>query len=108
MAALAADLRSASRVGHALVAEALLQQRLAVMRLAAAERPGRLPDSLRHGVFPAPFAEYRWRATREPVRGEDDLIRLSVEVEWRDGARRLTTLDLVVRDAAARGARTVR
>ncbi|HEX6060224.1 MAG TPA: prepilin-type N-terminal cleavage/methylation domain-containing protein [Gemmatimonadaceae bacterium] len=102
LAALSAELRVAVRLRHAAAAEALAQHRLATLRLAVSDASARLPDSLRRGAFGPPFAAYRWRAAREAVPGEPDLVRLHVEIEWPGGSYGLTTYDLGAAASPAR------
>lgn len=91
LGAFGADVRASARLRHAAAAEALAQQRLATLRLLPRAQLVRLPDSLAHGTFAPPLAEYRWRASAAAVRGEDDFFQLRVEIAWADGAYGLVT-----------------
>ena len=91
LGAAASEMRAATRVRHALTAEALAQQRLAVLRLLSREQLLFLPDSLARGGFPTPLNEYRWRATSALARGAQDVFDLRVAVEWDGGAQVLAT-----------------
>ena len=91
LGAAASDMRTATRVRHALTAEALADQRLAVLRLLPREQLLSLPDSLARGDFPMPLNEYHWRATSALARGAQDAFELRVAVEWNGGAHALAT-----------------
>lgn len=91
LGAFGADVRAASRLRHAAAAEALGQQRLATLRMLPRAELLRLPDSVAHGRFAPPLAEYHWRASAAPVRREDDFFQLRVEIAWADGAYTLVT-----------------
>ena len=91
LGAAASEMRAATRVRHALTAESLAEQRLAVLRLLPREQLLSLPDSLARGVFPVPLNEYQWRATSGLVRGTQDLFVLRLAVEWSGGAHVLAT-----------------
>ena len=91
LGAVASEMRAATRVRHALTAESLAEQRLAVLRLLPREQLLSLPDSLARGVFPVPLNEYHWRATAALVRGSQDLFMFRLVVEWSGGAHVLST-----------------
>ncbi len=86
LSALAAELRTADRVQHALPAAALADDRLAAIALLPPDALARLPDSIARGRFEPPFADYRWTASSRDAPGEDGLYDVRVTVEWDDGA----------------------
>ena len=77
---LGGELRGADQLSRATPAAALARDRLAAIRLLPPEEMRLLPDSLRRGTFPAPFAGYRWEAEARPVSGEADLYEVTVTV----------------------------
>jgi prepilin-type N-terminal cleavage/methylation domain-containing protein len=93
LAALGSQVRSADRARVALIAEAVMQDRLARLRLASAAELARLPDSLSRGQMPAPWEAARWRTASRNDRERADLFQVSVEVVSGDsrfgGATRL-------------------
>lgn len=91
LGAFAGDLRATERVRHALVAEALAEQRLATVRLLEVRELTRLPDSLRRGSFAAPLDGYRWTIDARRVRNEQGLFDLVVRIEWAGGAYALAS-----------------
>lgn len=84
-------LRTSARARTALEAEALGGQRLAYASLLSNGELARLPDSVAHGRFAAPFDGYRWETTAKEVHGDDGLFDVSVEVFWETGRYTLPT-----------------
>lgn len=80
------ELRTAERAQRGLEAAALAEHGLARIRLLAPHQLRPLADSLARGRFQPPFESYRWESTVRPVRGEDDLMDVSVRVEWGSGS----------------------
>src|SRR5688500_18718682 len=80
LAATASHVRSAGKASSLLEAAALAQDRLAAIRLLNYQQLTNPPDSLLAGQFPAPFQDYRWIASVEPVDDEYDLFNAKVEV----------------------------
>ena len=99
LGAVASAVRTESRLEHVLVAEALGQQRLAVVRLLSREQLLRLPDSLARGAFAPPFERYRWRAAATLVPDTPDLFTIAVVIEWEDASYALETRHYNPRDA---------
>jgi general secretion pathway protein I len=89
--AFGAELRTSARAHRALESEALAGERLARLRLLAAEELASLSDSMARGRFPTPFADYQWAADAAPVLGEPELYEVSVRVTWDDGHYGLRT-----------------
>jgi prepilin-type N-terminal cleavage/methylation domain-containing protein len=90
LAAIAAELRTADRARHLVEAESLATQRLGTIELLALGEPAALPDSLAHGTFAPPLDDYRWAASERLVLGAGELVDLTVQIAWPDGAYRLT------------------
>jgi prepilin-type N-terminal cleavage/methylation domain-containing protein len=88
---LAAELRSAERTRRALESNALAVDRLARLRLLPREELVPLADSLRRGIFPAPFEGYRWTIATRTVSGADDLVDVRIVIHWEGGAEELAT-----------------
>lgn len=86
LAAFAADLRASTKANDTLPAAALAEERLARLELADVRELDMLPDSLAHGRFDEPFADYRWTATATPVHNETALYELTAIVEWGGGS----------------------
>jgi type II secretory pathway pseudopilin PulG len=86
LAAFGAELRTTERAGRALEAAALAEERLAHLRLAPRRDLDPLADSLRRGRFAAPFGDYAWEATSRSPSGRTDVLDLTVDVRWQDGA----------------------
>jgi len=85
-----AGMRAAAREPRLLAATALAQDRLAAVRLLEPEQLRHLPDSVSHGRFGAPFADYRWQAVVAHS-ADIDLYDVRVEVRWSDGVFVLAT-----------------
>jgi type II secretory pathway pseudopilin PulG len=92
LAALGAQVRTASKGSVLLVARPLAEERMATLRMLDYEALVALPDSLRAGAFPAPFEAYAWRAVAEPIDDEYDLIGIEVTVTAGPEAYPLRTL----------------
>lgn len=94
LAALGAGLRAVAGVRASTEAGLLARERLATLQLHPYGELARLPDSLSHGRFPAPFQHYGWRvrSTQLPVkpRAVARALELDVEVQWSRGAYRLS------------------
>ena len=86
LAAFGAELRTTERAGRALEAAALAEERLAHLKLAPSRDLDPLADSLRRGQFAAPFGDYAWEATSRSPSGREDVLDLTVDVRWHDGA----------------------
>ena len=84
LAALGGRLQGAGAVERTLTARMLAEDRFAAIELLPGV-PQPLPDSLAHGVFAAPFADYHWTASVKPVRGEENLYDVVVAVARDDG-----------------------
>lgn len=97
------QLRAADRIRRVTEAEALAQDRVALVRLMTANELQSLPDSVAHGRFPAPFGQYTWQARSTPLLGEEFLNDVTVRVEWPGDAYTLSTR-LYVRPPADSGA----
>lgn len=91
LAAIAGEMRTAAHLRELLRAQALGEQRLALVELLPADALLRLPDSVARGRFPAPFADYRWSASSMSARGVPGLFDLEVRITWPDGDLRLAT-----------------
>jgi type II secretion system protein I len=91
LTALGTELRTAERAQRGLEAVALAEHRLARIRLLPAHALRPLADSLARGRFEPPFDRYSWVATVRPVRNEDDVLDLAVEITWESGAYALRT-----------------
>ncbi len=89
--AVSAHLRAAERAMAALDAEALMQDRLARLRLLSREELAHLPDSMAQGQFGASLAGVAWRAASAEDRSRPALFHLSVELVEAKGNRRLET-----------------
>lgn len=91
LAAFGAQLTAATKARATLEATALAAEQLALLRVVPAVSLNPLPDSLRHGQCPVPFADYHWTNAVEPIHGIAGLYQASVEIGWGDGEVRLTT-----------------
>jgi prepilin-type N-terminal cleavage/methylation domain-containing protein len=89
LGAFGGDVRAADRSRTALTVSTLARSRLARLEIATATELAALPDSLAHGAFDAPFADYQWKANSRAVPGEQDLYDLRVTVLWNDGQSEL-------------------
>ena|SRR5687768_5806637 len=92
LGAVAAESRAATDARTVLEAEALAVQQLALIETLTGEELQRLPDSLARGTFDEPFDRYRFTATTTPILGEEGLTRVTVEVEWDEGAFPIQTM----------------
>jgi type II secretory pathway pseudopilin PulG len=104
LAATGAQVRTSNKGETLLTARALAQDRMTSLRILDYEELADIPDSLKAGVFPAPFEAYSWSATVSPVKDEYDLFDVLVTVSSGDDAYPLRTLIHVPRPAAAAGA----
>jgi type II secretory pathway pseudopilin PulG len=104
LAATGAQVRTSNKGETLLTARALAQDRMTSLRILDYEELADIPDSLKAGVFPAPFEAYSWSATVSPVKDEYDLFDVLVTVSSGDDAYPLRTLIHVPRPAAATGA----
>jgi type II secretory pathway pseudopilin PulG len=104
LAATGAQVRTSNKGETLLTARALAQDRMTSLRILDYEDLADIPDSLKAGVFPAPFEAYSWSATVSPVKDEYDLFDVLVTVSSGDDAYPLRTLIHVPRPAAAAGA----
>jgi type II secretory pathway pseudopilin PulG len=104
LAATGAQVRTSNKGETLLTARALAQDRMTSLRILDYEDLADIPDSLKAGVFPAPFEAYSWSATVSPVKDEYDLFDVLVTVSSGDDAYPLRTLIHVPRPAAATGA----
>lgn len=101
LAAFGGQLRAGARAQVALEAEALAEEQLARLRLAAGGRSGGrtggqelggyLSDSLRAGTFSSPFGRYRWESLLQPSPHEAELYDARVTIRWDDGEYVLAT-----------------
>ena len=91
LAATGAGLRTATRARHVVEADALATEVYARLSLAGDAALRALPDSLAGGQFPSPFTDYAWRATVRPHGEWAGLMTVDIEVQWRDGAHRLSS-----------------
>ena len=91
LAAYGAELRALTRAGEVSTATALADDRLTTLALLGAHDLPRLPDSLRDGRFPAPFAAYSWAAETRRLPGHD-LVEVTLVVTWSTGSHDVTTL----------------
>jgi hypothetical protein len=92
IAAVGAQVRTADKAGVLLTARPLAEDRITAIRLLDYPQLLRLPDSLRAGTFPAPFEDFSWTASVEPVEGEFDLFAIEVVVEGFGEAFPLATM----------------
>lgn len=77
----AGQVRTADQAGTLLVASALAEDRQMALELLDREALVDLPDSLAAGVFPQPFADFRWSARVSAAEDEYDLFAYEVVVE---------------------------
>ncbi len=91
LAALGQELRGAERVRRALESNALAEERLARLRLLPREELSPPADSLRHGRFGPPFADYTWHLVSRSMPGRDELLDVELVIRWADGAYPLIT-----------------
>jgi prepilin-type N-terminal cleavage/methylation domain-containing protein len=89
--AFGAQLRADQRARAALPIEALAEERMAALLLMEPQRWRVLPDTVRRGRFPAPFADHTWEASTHEVPRERDLRELVVTVRGPTSALTLRT-----------------
>jgi hypothetical protein len=91
LTAVGAELRTAEHAQRGLEAAALAEHRLARIRPLPHHELRPLGDSLARGYFEPPFERYRWEASVTPVRGESDLLDLTVRIHWDSGRYQVHT-----------------
>jgi hypothetical protein len=76
----AQQIRVATQARELLTAQALAEDRIAVLRVLDYDLLADPPDSLMSGEFPPPFEEFSWTSQVELMEDEYDLFGVSVEV----------------------------
>ena len=90
LGAVSRSVRAEADVGAAVEAVALAEARMGQMSVLPLDS---IPAYLqpRTGVFPAPFARYRWRALVRPRADAPAVLQAAVVVEWEDREYTLET-----------------
>ena len=91
LAAFGAQLRTSTRAGASLEAQALAEDRLARVRLLPRDEVEHLPDSLRAGRFDRPWDRFTWKAETRELVDRDNVFEVRVDVGWEGGEYRLAT-----------------
>jgi type II secretory pathway pseudopilin PulG len=86
------QVRTADKATLLLTARSLAEDRMTMLRTLDYYSLTDLPDSLAAGAFPAPFENYSWVATVEPVKDEFELFDANVTVSVEDESYLLRTL----------------
>jgi prepilin-type N-terminal cleavage/methylation domain-containing protein len=80
------QLRAAERAQRAMEGAALAKSQLSLIQMLPPEDFPSIPDTLRSGTFPAPFADHTFRVEVRQVPGEEFLNEVEIVVEWPNGA----------------------
>lgn len=72
-------------------AEALAEQRLAMLRMLRSYEIQSLPDTIAGGRFAPPNNDFIWRTTSVPVINDYDLNDVRIDISWDDGMYTLRT-----------------
>lgn len=91
LATYGSELRTLARAREVAVAVELAEDRLAAVKLFAADRLPNVPDTLERGAFPDPFADYSWSVDADALQG-GDLAEVTVTVLWPNGEHGITTV----------------
>jgi type II secretory pathway pseudopilin PulG len=86
LSAVGAELRTAEKAQHVLVAEALATTQLDRLGLLTDRELLSLPDSIGKGEFDEPLSEYRWETTATPSSDQAGLYIVVITVEWPTGS----------------------
>ena len=85
------ELRVGVKAAEARLLQALAQDRVSALQVAPPEILYRVPDSLKTGAFPAPFDEYSWNVSIQPVRAVEGLAEARITVASKSSELTLTT-----------------